>query len=181
MHICRCGLCKNVYMYLRERRKRGRERSPKICINNHQSTKSEHSRCLKYRILTKKKRAVSIRCKSKKDGYDCHGLSMPSHHGKKQRNCISMCKSLGKFKGCEGLKRYQQTRRITFCIKLKFLQSFDRKGAQSPIKFFSLEPLETISCSAFSESVSRIASSEAAMPSSAFILLSCNKKLKQVS
>lgn len=68
---------------------------------------------------------------------------------------------------------------ITFCIKLKFLQSFDRKGAQSPIKFFSLESQEIISFSALSESASRIASSDGATPSSALILLSCNEYSKK--
>lgn len=61
----------------------------------------------------------------------------------------------------------------TFCIKVKFLHSLLRKGALSPIKFFSLELPERISFSALSASVSSSASSEAARPSSALILVSC--------
>lgn len=73
----------------------------------------------------------------------------------------------------------KRTEPITFCIKLKFLQSFDRKGAQYPIKFFSKEPPETISFSALSESVSSTASSEAAIPNSALIPLSCSQPYEE--
>lgn len=68
---------------------------------------------------------------------------------------------------------------ITFCISPKFLQSFDKKVAQIPIKFFSFEPPETISFSAFSNKASSAASSEAANPSSAFISLSCKILMRQ--
>lgn len=64
----------------------------------------------------------------------------------------------------------------TFCSREKFLQSFVRKVAQSPIRFFTPEPPETISLSALSASVSSSASSEAASPSSAFMLLFCKTK-----
>lgn len=73
----------------------------------------------------------------------------------------------------------EKTEAITFCIRLKFLQSFDRKGAQCPIKFFSLELPEIISFSALSDNVSSIASPDAARPSSALILLSCKTLSKE--
>ena len=69
-------------------------------------------------------------------------------------------------------KKYKKPNRLTFCRKVRFLQSFMRNGPQCPMRFFS-EEQQTTSFSALSARDSIAISIVAPSPSSAFMPCAC--------
>ena len=69
-------------------------------------------------------------------------------------------------------KKYKKPNRLTFCRRVRLLQSFERNGPQCPMRFFS-EEQQTISFSALSARDSIAISIVAPSPSSAFMPCAC--------